>query len=428
MSVFSFALQQHSFSNTYSGLYHLSTLNVPTITNVMPEAHLLSPNQKRIVAAGGTALASAFLFATAFFLFVMLRRFVGTFQDVFLPLAIAAILATLLRPIIIYCEAKTRLTRVQGIILLYVLVLLIIGLFAMLLIPLILTQGTEFIEQAPQLRDNILDFIKNSSPGLWEWLQAQLGESPDKYLKSLAIDHSDSLKNALSHLQSTVGSIGGFFGSTFGKVAAYSIIPVYLFFILNGDRDIWKDIEKQLNFLPDERREDLVFLGRQFSDILIAFFRGQIIIGFLLGVVLAIGFGIVGLKFGIALGLILGLLNIIPYLGTMLGIITVLPLAYFQDSGGSTLIILCAAVFAIGQLLTDYVFTPRIMGKKTGMGPMLLIFSVFFWGAALGGILGMVLAIPLTAFFLVFWRLAREKYLPALIAERSQAQLEASTE
>lgn len=385
----------------------------------MPESNapLLSPSQKRIVAAGGTALAMIVLLACAFFLFVLLRRFVGAFQDVFLPLAIATILATLLRPIIAACEARTRLSRVQGILLLYLLVVLVISASAVLFVPLVLEQAAEFIKHAPQLRDNILDFIKNASPAAWEWLNNQLGESPDEYLKSLATDHSDSLKKALSHLQSTVGTLGGFFGGIFGKVAAYSIIPIYLFFILNGDRNIWKDIERQLNFLPENRRDDLLFLGRQFSDILIAFFRGQIIIGLLLGVVLAIGFGLIGLKFGIVFGLMLGLLNIIPYLGTMLGIITVLPLAYFQDGGGSTLILLCAIVFAIGQLLTDYVFTPRVMGDKTGMGPMLLIFSVFFWGAALGGILGMVLAIPLTAFFLVFWRLAREKYLPALISE-----------
>lgn len=212
----------------------------------------------------------------------------------------------------------------------------------------------------------------------------------------------------------------------FGKVAAYAIIPVYLFFILNGDRDVWKDMKKQLTFLPKERRDDLIFLAKQFSDILIAFFRGQIIIGMLLGVVLAVGFGLVGLKFGIAIGIILGLLNIIPYLGTMLGIVTVLPIAYLQDGGGVNLIILCAVVFIIGQLLTDYVFTPRIMGDKTGMGPMLIIFSVFFWGTALGGLLGMILAIPLTAFFLVFWRLARDKYLPALIAKNEDASQQTS--
>ena len=383
------------------------------------QSHLLSPAQTRIVAAGGTALATIILLATAFFCFVQLRRFVGAFQDVLLPLVIAAILATLLRPIITACERRTRLTRVQGITLLYLLSLLCIGVVSAVFVPFLLEQIAAFIKHAPVLRENILNSIQQSMPTVWTWLEESLGESPNAYFKNLLADHSESLKAALAQLQSTMGTLGGFFGSLFGKIAAYSIIPVYLFFILNNDRDVWNDIKRQLDFLPDDRRDDLVFLSRQFSDILIAFFRGQIIIGVLLGLVLALGFGLVGLKFGIVLGLILGLLNIIPYLGTMLGILTVLPLAYFQDDGGGALIGLCAIVFAIGQLLTDYVFTPRIMGDKTGMGPMLLIFSVFFWGTALGGILGMVLAIPLTAFFLVFWRLSREKYLPALTAQNA---------
>ncbi|MEN8723995.1 MAG: AI-2E family transporter [Lentimonas sp.] len=378
----------------------------------------LSPAQKRIIAAGGTALAAVFLIATCFYLFVLLRHFVSTFTDVLLPLAIAAILATLLRPVIIFCEAKTRLNRIGGIILLYGLVLLVLGATAVFFLPSALTQAGEFLQALPELCSKLLDYLKGVAPGIWEWLYSKLGESPDAYIEKLMSENSDVIKNTLTRLQSSAGSMMSFMGGIFGKIAAYSIIPVYLFFILNGDRDIWEDIQKQLNFLPNDRRDDLIFLGRQFSDILVAFFRGQIIIGVLLGVVLSIGFGIAGLKLGIVIGLFLGLLNIIPYLGTMLGIVIVLPLAYFQDGGGSTLIIACAIVFAIGQLLTDYVFTPRVMGDKTGMGPMLIIFSVFFWGTALGGLLGMILAIPLTAFFLVFWRLARDKYLPSLTAKK----------
>ena len=89
-------------------------------------------------------------------------------------------------------------------------------------------------------------------------------------------------------------------------------------------------------------------------------------------------------------------------------------------TGGTFLVMLCLIVFGVGQLLTDYVFTPKIMGNRTGMGPMLIIFSIFFWGVALGGIMGMILAIPLTAFFLVFWRLARECYLPALMSTKEK--------
>jgi len=384
------------------------------------EQALLSPSQKRIVAAGGTALAIVFLAATCYFLFVLLQAFVTHFTDVLLPLAIAAILATLLRPIITICEAKTRLNRVGGIILLFALVLMTLVAIAVFVMPPTLETAGEFLKVAPDLLTRLLESAKGFAPSIWEWLTEQLGESPETYLMNSLEGNSELVKQALSHAQSSAGSMLALFGGLFGRIAAYSIIPVYLFFILNGDRNIWKDMDKQLSFLPDERKKDLVFLAQQFSQILVSFFRGQIIIGLLLGVVLALGFGMVGLKFGIAIGIVLGLLNIIPYLGTMIGIITVLPIAYLQDGGGGTMIALCAVVFILGQVLTDYVFTPRIMGNKTGMGPMLIIFSVFFWGAALGGLLGMILAIPLTAFFLVFWRLAREQYLPALIAKEDQ--------
>ena len=389
----------------------------------MPEnsSSFLSPSQKRIVAAGGTALAIVFLAATFYFLFVLLREFVTQLKDVLLPLAIAAILATLLRPIITLCETKTRLNRVGGIILLFALVLMSLAAIAVFVVPPALHTAGEFLKVAPDFLNRLLESAQGIAPSIWEWLTEQLGESPEDYLMGSLEGNSELIKQALSHAQSSAGSMLAFFGGLFGKIAAYSIIPVYLFFILNGDRNVWKDMDKQLSFLPDERKKDVVFLAKQFSQILVSFFRGQIVIGLLLGVVLAVGFGLVGLKFGIAIGIVLGLLNIIPYLGTMIGILTVLPIAYLQDGGGTTLIALCAVVFIIGQVLTDYYFTPKIMGDKTGMSPMLIIFSVFFWGVALGGLLGMILAIPLTAFFLVFWRLAREKYLPALTAKEEAA-------
>jgi len=386
------------------------------------DAPLLSPSQKRIVAAGGTALATVFLAATFYFLFVLLREFVTQFKNVLLPLAIAAILATLLRPLITLCETKTRLNRVGGIALLFSLVLMVLIAVAVFVLPPALNTAGEFLKMAPDLLIRLMQFLQGLAPTIWEWLTEQLGESPETYLMKSLQGNTELMQQALAQVQSSTGSMLAFLGGLFGQIAAYSIIPVYLFFILNGDRNIWKDVDKQLSFLPDERRQDLVFLSKQFSQILVSFFRGQIVIGLLLGVVLSVGFGLAGLKFGIAIGFVLGLLNIIPYLGTMLGIITVLPVAYLQEGGGGVLIALCALVFAIGQLLTDYVFTPRIMGEKTGMSPMLIIFSIFFWGAALGGLLGMILAIPLTAFFLVFWRLAREKYLPALTAKPIKEQ------
>lgn len=391
----------------------------------MPESEskpLLSPAQKRIIAAGATALAAVCLIATALALFLVLQRFVITFKDVLLPLAIAAILATLLRPIITACESHTRLSRMQSITLLYLLVLLALGVLVAFFLPVVIGQTTALIQEFPTLRDNFLNFIRTNTPQVWRWLQEELGESPSTYLQELAFENAQTLQKILQSMLSEIGNMGSFTGSLLSTAAAYAIIPVYLFFLLNNRVNIWNDLDKQLGFMSEARRSDFVFLCRQFSEILTAFFRGQILIGLLLGVVLAIGFSLAGLKFGIVLGIALGLLNIIPYLGTMLGILIVLPLAYFQEGGGLALIIYCAIVFIIGQLLTDYVFTPRIMGNRTGMGPMLIIFSIFFWGVALGGIMGMILAIPITAFFLVFWRLVRERYLPELTSAQENTK------
>ena len=102
----------------------------------------LSPAQKRIVAAGATALAAVCLIVTALALFLVLQRFVVTFRNVLLPLAIAAILATLLRPIITACESHTRLSRTQSIVLLYLLVLLTMGVVVAFLLPIAISQTT----------------------------------------------------------------------------------------------------------------------------------------------------------------------------------------------------------------------------------------------------------------------------------------------
>jgi predicted PurR-regulated permease PerM len=128
-----------------------------------------------------------------------------------------------------------------------------------------------------------------------------------------------------------------------------------------------------------------------------------------MGCLFALGFSVVGLRYGLVLGMALGLLNVIPYLGSIVGMGVAIPLALFQEGGGTTKLILVVVVFTLVQMIEAYVLTPKIMGDRTGLHPVAIIVAVFFWGSALGGIAGMILAIPLTAFLVVFWRLAREK-------------------
>ncbi|GHB94586.1 AI-2E family transporter [Cerasicoccus arenae] len=380
---------------------------------------LLSPNQRSIVGAGLTVLAAVVLLGAVYGLFILLRSFVNTFSDVLLPVALAAILATLLRPLVLFFENRLKLSRVKSILLLFALVML--ALFGILsyAAPLLFKQIIDLIDSGPKLVSSAVAFAGEKAPWLKEWINQQTGgESIEAIIKNFVTEHGSTVKNAVDHTLKTLGTAGGLLIGVFAKIAAYAVIPVYLFYLLDSQRDSWKDIDSQLSFINEKWRADILFLIKQFADILVSFFRGQILIGLILSVLFALGFGVIGLKFAILLGIMVGLGNIVPYLGTILGVTVVLPLAYFQPEGGWTLLGLCLGVFAVVQCVQDYVLTPKIMGDKTGMGPMLIIFSIFFWGTALGGILGMILAIPLTAFFLVFWRLAREKYLPKLLSAK----------
>ncbi len=201
----------------------------------------------------------------------------------------------------------------------------------------------------------------------------------------------------------------------FAKITYLAVIPIYLFYFLSSHRNLLDDLEKELAFLSPSLREDIVFLIREFVGILVAFFRGQLLIGLLMGVGYAIGFSLSGLKFGITLGLLFGLLNVVPYLGSIVGVCVTLTVAYLQpegiaESGQWTILYGCAASFVFVQLLESYYLTPKVMGAKTGLHPVVIIVSIFFWGTALGGILGMILGIPLTAFVIIAWRLICRKY------------------
>jgi predicted PurR-regulated permease PerM len=132
-----------------------------------------------------------------------------------------------------------------------------------------------------------------------------------------------------------------------------------------------------------------------------------------MGALLAVGFTLIGLKFGLVIGLFVGVLNIVPYLGSIIGIAITLPLAFLQPAGGWQLVGLVVLVKVIVQTIEGWFLTPKIMGERTGLHPVTIIVAIFFWGTAFDGILGMLLAIPLTAFFVTAWRLAKHKYLPA---------------
>lgn len=367
-------------------------------------ARLLSPWQRRLAAAAITCAAIACIGLFGLGLFKVLSDFIIHFGGVIWPLVIAAMLSLLLDPVCDFIQRRLRLSRRASIVLLYLLVVGVTAGIALLLIPVLWGQLTALVDQIPVLWQRLIDSVGVRFPEAAHWMRSG-GFST--WMK----DHAQDLMHAAGSGAPALAEATMQLKQFAAKAAGLAIIPIYLFYLLDLRRDFTADLEREARFIPAGLRQDMVFLIRQFTGILVSFFRGQILIGLILGVLMAAGFQLCGISYGLILGLMMGLGNIIPYLGTMLGLATVLPVAYLQEDGGTGTLGAALGVIVVVQMIDGYLVTPRIMGKSTGLHPMAIILSMFFWGVALDGLLGMVMAIPLTAFIVVFWRLLKERHL-----------------
>ncbi len=371
---------------------------------------LLNPSQRRIAAFALTLLASLGAFALVAGAVVALGWLVGFFAGVLWPIAAAGVLALILRPVVEILETRLKLRRLTAVLLLYGAFVLVVAGGLLLALPPLANQLFDFLGYAPTLWGNAQQYFDTHFP---QWVA--LANRPDaepasrQLVEKIAAEGREMLAHALPSLRAAGGGVLGIFAF----VTHLAIVPVYLFFFLLMRGEPTDKLPRHLNFLSSAVRSDVVFLIREFVAIVESFFRGQILIGAIMGLLLGVGFTLVGLKFGFALGLVLGLLNIVPYLGTILGLAVALPLAFFQPDGGWKLVGLVLLVKVAVQCIEGWFLTPKIMGERTGLHPVAIIFAIFFWGTAFGGILGMLLAIPLTAFVVTAWRLARQKYFSA---------------
>lgn len=370
---------------------------------------LLSASQRRIVGFALTLLALLGSAALLIGAVMVIGRLIGFFSGVLGPLAIAGVLALILRPVVDLFELRLRLRRLSAVLLLYAICLLLVAGAIFAVLPPLIDQLDDFIAYQPTFWLNAKSYIALKYP---QWIALTRHALTNPTVRQIADNLSAEARTVLTHALPALRTASGGFFEAFTLLAHAAIVPIYLFFFLLARGDATKNIPEHLPFLRPELRQDISFLVREFVGIIEAFFRGQILIGLLMGVLLALGFSLVGLKFGLFIGLVLGVLNIVPYLGTIIGLAGVLPLAFFQPGGGWQLLGLVLAVKLFVQAIESWFLTPRIMGHRTGLHPVAIIVAIFFWGTALNGLLGLLLAIPLTAFFATAWRLIRMKYFP----------------
>ncbi len=370
----------------------------------------LNSRQQKIVATALTLLGLTVIVLLSYYGFMLLARFIRYFSPVLTPLALAGILAVILRPYYDFLQARVRWPWLAVLLVFLSLLLPIVGL-GWIFGSLVVKQLHGLVDMLPVWLSQLDEWVEGWIPPFKElWIERGVGDQVRQGLGS----RGGWLAAQAANLMKQVAAAGYGVAQMLGGLFSWVVLPVYVVFLLTSKPLRLDQVPGLLPFVKPETRDDIVYLLREFLDILVAFFRGQLVIAAAQGVLYGIGFGMVGLPYGVAIGLTLGFLNIIPYLGNIIGLGIALPLAYFQNGGGWGNLAAVLGVFCAVQAVEAYFLTPRIMGNKTGLHPMAIIFALFFWGLAFGGVLGMILAIPLTAFLVVFWRLLKAKYLKEL--------------
>jgi predicted PurR-regulated permease PerM len=209
------------------------------------------------------------------------------------------------------------------------------------------------------------------------------------------------LKNIWNFITS---SVGGFLG-VFGFLLSMIIVPVYLWYFLVESPNIAASWGDYLPLSKSAFKDEVVSALGEINGYLIAFFRGQLVVSLINGTATGLGLMIVGLDFGVLIGLLLCVLGIIPYLGIILCWVPAVIIASVQGGAGTWIPgdpwyifpIVVTGIFVLVQQIDGLFITPKIVGESVGLHPMTVIVSVFVWSLLMGGLLGAILAVPLTA-------------------------------
>ena len=207
----------------------------------------------------------------------------------------------------------------------------------------------------------------------------------------------------------TAGStkILGFLGLVLGMI----MVPVYLFFFLKDSAAIRTHWHDYVPLKASRFKTELVDTLQEINGYLISFFRGQVLVAAIDGILVGIALTVFGLPYGFLIGIFMAILGVIPYIGNILCLIPACIIAYLHAQGsapfgmGPWAYVGCVvAIFVVVQQINSLVTAPKIVGDSVGLHPLTVIFSMLFWSLVLGGFVGALLAVPLTAAVKVLFR------------------------
>jgi predicted PurR-regulated permease PerM len=411
-----------------------------------------TPWQRKVMWAALTAFCIVLLIVIIGTVIWASANVISFLQPILIPVAIAVILTYLLDPLVTKMSRGT-LSRTKAVALLFAIAFFALGGLAAWLVPTISIQSANFAKQVPayteRARDYIVDLIyrfdqtfgflgsgraKSASTSFTNWLIGSVpSRSPDaqpsvsptpkasdtapapetiapsppklttaerQRIQAYVEKQMPNLQQALPMLMEKFWdilkkSIGGFLGIT-GFLLSLILVPIYLFFLLNEKPRIQQHWREYLPLRASPLRDEVAELLSEINSYVTAYFRGQLLVCLVDGILIGTALTLLGLNFAPVIGALVVVLTMVPYIGIIICWVPAVLIAAFQW-GDWAHPIWVTVIFIVIQNLEGIFYAPRIVGNYVGLHPMTVIVSIFVWGLLIGGIIGPLLAVPLTA-------------------------------
>ena len=301
-------------------------------------------------------------------------------QTVVLPIILSAILYYLLVPIVDFFERK-GVRRIYSIIVLYLIIIGVLTILIVLVIPLLRDQIMRLIVSFPNLVNDIERMLEQV---IGSQFLNQVQQTFDFNISDLAAQVSNQ---ATTILNSTFAGIGNIIGSVSKTVMAIITVPFILFYLLKDGKKLPDYI---LNFVPIPMRSHTFTVLQEMNKQISSYIRGQIVVSFCIGVLMFIGFVIIGLDYAPVLAVIASFTSVVPYLGPAIAITPALIIAVVTSP---YMLLKLIIVWTIVQLIEGKFISPQIMGRNLHVHPITIIFIIIIAGN-LFGVVGILLAVP----------------------------------
>ncbi len=345
---------------------------------------------------------------------IVLALFIYLFSGILLPFVAGMVLAYFLDPVADRLQ-RLGLSRVMATILILVAFVIVLTLALVILIPILATQLADFIAKLPEYLSQLQGLITSFDP---QWIEQRFGVNPNSLREGL----NSLLTTGFGFITTVFQSIWSSGVALFSIASLFVVTPVVAFYmLLDWDRMI-ATVD---SWIPRDHVDTVRQLATDINTATAGFVRGQGTLCLVLGIMYAVGLTLTGLKFGVLIGLFAGLISFIPYVGSLVGLVLSVGLAFVQFWPDWLMVVAVACVFFVGQFIEGNILQPRLVGKSVGLHPVWLMFALFAFGA-LFGFVGLLIAVPAAAAIAVLVRFGISRYLESPLyrghAEVTQAK------